>query len=80
MSSFQRMNLVGVLVSTEGQRKEFKGCAGWINTLIDSTLNYTHAYTNTLAIDFACLRERNREVLGGALIMYSFGYAHSLGT
>ena len=66
--------------SAEGQRKEFKGYTGWINTLIASTLNYAHAYTITHAIDFACLREMNSKVLGDALIIYSSGYTHSLGT
>lgn len=65
--------------SAEGQRKEFTGCAGWINTLIVSTLNYTHTYTNTLAVEFSCLRE-NSKVLRSALFMCSSGYMHCLGT
>jgi hypothetical protein len=53
--------------SADGQRKEFIVTAGWPNASVLNTLNYVHAHTDAIVIDFICLRVGDRRVWGGGV-------------
>jgi hypothetical protein len=50
--------------SADGQRKEFIVTAGWPNASVLNTLNYIYAHSDTIVLDFICLREGDRRVGG----------------